>query len=47
MFIVLVFCLNFLIFDESMNDLDLDIIEVFEDMFLNFDGCVFIVSYDR
>ena len=38
---------NILVLDEPTNDLDIETLELLEDLLLNFDGTVLIVSHDR
>lgn len=38
--------LNFLVFDELMNDFDIIILNVLEEYLQNFKGCVIVVLYD-
>jgi ATP-binding cassette subfamily F protein uup len=38
---------NVLVLDEPTNDLDIETLEMLEDLLLNYDGSVFLVSHDR
>jgi len=38
---------NFLVLDEPTNDLDMDTLDVLEQLLLNFDGSIILVSHDR
>jgi len=38
---------NLLVFDEPTNDLDTETLELLEDLLVNYDGTVFLVSHDR
>lgn len=38
---------NFLVLDEPTNDLDLETLEILEDLLVNYDGTLLLVSHDR
>ena len=38
---------NLLVLDEPTNDLDVETLELLEDILMNFDGTIFLVSHDR